>query len=194
MMRGISNWTGYLPKSMSLITRARTRVSATVLSQTTVATLGASIAGTGVDWVNPNNALTANGLYADAVLNSVNTLSDYLRVTGFSFTVSGSIVGVEAALLRRNTGFPATGIITNASTRLVLDGVALAEKTPGSTYPATNTTELLGGSSDLWGTTFTPTQVNDPLFGVETLAQYVVGTADCTAQVDRLILTIYYIP
>ncbi len=117
-------------------------------------------------WTNPGN-ITAN----DANNATVSFLagvaaSDDLIGTGFGFTIAGSDT-INGILLEVSYGINAAGNMFEQNVRLLKAGTASG--TDKSTGAAFNTVSLVtvsyGGAADLWGTTWTPADINNANFG-----------------------------
>ncbi|HYK01306.1 MAG TPA: LamG-like jellyroll fold domain-containing protein [Thermoanaerobaculia bacterium] len=149
-----------------------------------------------VAWTNPNNAQTDNGSYATAVLASVagvsNESSHYLKATNFGFAIptSATITGVvvEEKVVATNTS------IRNANTKLVKGGAFVGTaKTTSTVWSIAEAYISFGGSSDLWGTTWTPAEVNSSGFGVGVSAWNANSlTSSHTASLNHIRITVHY--
>lgn len=147
-----------------------------------------------VAWTNPNNAKVSDNVYATRTVNF--TTSHYLKATNLGFTIpagstiDGILVEVEKKLL------------SSAGNRSVQDSSAKIVKADG-TFGTTNkaivgnwsTTESYvsyGSSSDLWGETWSSTEINDVDFGfgLSVTGQADIGSAE--ADVDHIRITVYY--
>jgi hypothetical protein len=62
-------------------------------------------------------------------------------------------------------------------------------------WPATNTLVTYGGATDLWGTTWSPADINSPRFGVSIAAKtFADFKNDSQARVDTVTIVVYYTP
>jgi hypothetical protein len=144
---------------------------------------GASIAGPDTAWINPNNIVADDSALASCS-PPVDTGSNNLAgtVCGFTIPTGATIDGVVVELndLSGNT----TGVF---SLSLSKDGVSPigTTKTPVAGVGWVS----YGGISDLWGTTWTPTEINATTFG----ALLMIVLADATASsIDSMRITVYY--
>jgi len=136
-------------------------------------------------WINPGNALSSNDVYAQGT--PAGSPTQYLKVSNFGFSIPGpaQIVGIEARIERRSLG----GMIVDSRVRIVKGGVVgSTERAAGGTWPTVDTVATYGSSSDLWGETWTPSDINANDFG---LALSVFDSADL-ALVDVITLQVYY--
>lgn len=162
---------------------ASTQIITPTLGNTTTSnTLPATFAndnsngGTGL-WVTPSNVVVT-GTTTFAVLNgTAGVPSEYLKSTNCSFAIPAGvgIVGISYSLNGKNsTAFGGT----LHDVRVVKAGTVGATNNIGAiTFPTgtTVTSQVFGGAADLWGTTWTPADINNSGFGCA-----VSGT--CTAK------------
>jgi hypothetical protein len=133
---------------------------------------GALIAGTAVSstednqspraWQNPSNATADDNTYAS--ITSGVGVTQWLKATSFGASVptDATITGVlpSAALYASGSG------VTVHKVQLVKGGsFAGTAKTPATSVGTSESTLEWGASDDLWGTTWTPTEVNASGFG-----------------------------
>ncbi len=153
-----------------------------------------SIVGT-IAWTNPGNAAASDNSRASAIIDT-GEISHYLKATGFGFSIpnSAKIVGIEFKVERGST-VPGNGdFIEDNSIRLVKNGIISGNnKASGDTWPAGfEGIKTYGSNSDLWGLTWTPTDINSFLeFGAVVSAKH-GGTGTSTALIDHVTLTVYY--
>lgn len=167
-----------------------------------MSTQGPSFAGTvsqistndgGNVWSNLNNIKANDGLFASMPFESTFFSAGNSLVTtnfGFSVPTTATINGITVAINRRqdNTSTQDSGIqLLKAST------VVGTNKSTGASWPSTATTITFGSVSDLWGTTWTPAEVNGSGFGFQLDC---VGNsfAGSQANVDYITITITYTP
>ncbi len=122
-------------------------------------------------------------------------LTDYVTATdlGFNIPLDATITGVQTVLnwAGQNAG---TGILTNAA--LFLNGSTTGTvKTPGISNPAytsgyANTS--LGGSTDLWGASLTPADVNSSSFGYGVQITTVDSGGSDRSFLHSWTVTVYY--
>lgn len=156
-----------------------------------------SVADPNVAWANPTRVVSSNNQYATAALSDTSPSSEYLRSTNFSFTIpsTATIDGilVEWELSTANVG--ATEHIADLSVKIVKGGAETGSEKAINEWTATDTYYSYGGSTDLWGTTFTPTNINATDFGASISATWfedsgLAGSA--TARIDHVRITVFY--
>jgi len=151
--------------------------------------------GGGQAWVNPTSALTLNNIFAQAPL-PVGTTSAYLEVTNFGFNVPAAaiITGISVAVY----GFSDVSSFSakDSSVRLIKAGSLVgADRAKFQFFPNVYNSAVpentYGTSSDLWGTSLTPTDVNSNNFGVGLQVQQ-QGGIGCNVFIDYISIVVSY--
>lgn len=143
-------------------------------------------------WTSPGNAGSDNNTGASSFFGS--STSQYLRCTSYGFsipdgaTIDGIVVGIKR--------LSSAAFFECADDRV---RIIMADGTIGSTNKATATTwptsyayEDHGGTTDLWGETWTAAGINDSDFGLALSALRI--DANCSANVDHIRITVHYTP
>lgn len=164
------------------------------------ASVGPNLTGTAADdasvgtvaWLTPTQAQTINNTCA-TVSGSVGTISHYLDATNFGFSIPTNAT-INGVVLEYDHGdncmFINQGVKDN-SIRLVKAGTISGNNNATSTTWS-NSVNSRGSSSDLWGLSLTPTDVNDPTFGAAISGQVVQGQPGPEGGFDYVQMTIYY--
>jgi Glycosyl hydrolase catalytic core len=153
-------------------------------------------AGTGtLTWSNVGNAKSSDGFYATVEKSSGTATAHYLRATNFGFSVPGgeTIVGIQATV-ERSESTANSGEVTDARVRIVKGGSikSTEDKSTGAKWPLTDTFVPFGGKGDLWGNTWTTSDINNSGFGVA-ISPVVKGVGGVRkAQVDEIELTVFW--
>lgn len=138
---------------------------------------------------NPSNAQLSDNSYATSIL-LITQISNYLKATNFGFAIpsDASIAGVTVAIERSSNTLNGTH---DSSIRLVKGGVISGnDKAAAGLWPTSDAVATYGSSTDLWGLTLTPTDVNLSTFGVVISS---VADLASTAQIDYISMTIDYV-
>ena len=141
-----------------------------------------------VAWLNPANVLTSNDLYAQGSFSGTSA-SNYLQVSGFGFAVPtyAVITGIEV-LIERNS--PVSSTIQDNIVSLVKGGTITGDNKATPAFWASADADVsYGGNSVLWGTSWTPAEVNDANFGVVISAS---SNAVSIANIDHIGIKVYY--
>jgi hypothetical protein len=141
-------------------------------------------AGAGTSWSNTTNATADDDAFATAGLLASSRL---LACTQYGFSITGTVVGIKLEFDRKS----GADDIQDSDVQLTKDGTTAVgdDKAAGGNWPTTSAFATYGGSSDLWGTTWTSTEINASTFGSLVRATTVDGD---TASVDYCRVTVYY--
>ncbi|MCX6224217.1 MAG: hypothetical protein NTV01_05625 [Bacteroidia bacterium] len=154
---------------------------------------GTNVTGIGnIAWTNPGNITTTGTPYATAGL--ANNTSNYLQGTGYGFSIPSpsTILGITVTINRQTSGTISPLIRDNRISLLKSGAIQTTNyAVTGTNWPTTMGPAIYGGIADLWGTTWTASEINDPNFGV-VLAVTTTNTTSRTATVDYIQITITY--
>ena len=147
-------------------------------------------------WSNLNNAMLEDGTVADTGL-TLGVSSYYLKASNFSFSISNgsTIKGVKAEAKQMNANSLTTA--AGGSMKLVNSSGSLVGDSKYCPFLSVLTYCSNGGQSDMWGSSWTPSDINDPDFGFAEYAnQYDAYPTEEQAfpQIDHMRLTVYYSP
>jgi hypothetical protein len=175
-----------------------------IISQSDAQSVGPSVpnnystSGSGASWGNLGGVIAIDNSPAYVDLAQYPTCNNFMcyrsniaSFSGFGFTVptNATVTGVELNVMQRVSS-PGGGIHDSVLT-LAINSVSI-----GNDYASpinwfdTPQTVTYGSSTDTWGNTLTPTQVNDPSFGI--LYQLTNSNYDQPASVDYMTMTIHY--
>jgi hypothetical protein len=147
-----------------------------------------------VAWQNPGEIVNPGLPYATATLTQGSLYSNYLQGTDYGFNIpdAAPIMGIEVQVNHRVDDHNA-GIMDN-EVRLVKEGAIVGEnRAIPEPWPVAFTLATYGGPSDLWGTAWTPAEINSPDFGVALAAfRSNNGSNLRQAVVDSMQVTVYY--
>jgi len=165
---------------------------------------GANAGSGGASWTNPNSVQSSDGSAASvaALLSAfsiITTTSDYINVTnlGMNIPVANTICGVSVTINRQTFSLFALGAstVSDNSIRLIKGGsmVGTDHAATGVAWPTSLGTATYGSSSDLWGTTLTPADVNASNFGVAISTRLVaqILSVAFAAHVEQVTVTVY---
>jgi protocatechuate 3,4-dioxygenase beta subunit len=151
--------------------------------------------GSGTEaWTSPDNIKADDGIVATISGNLAdNEITEDLIASNYGFAIpsNATITGIEVIIDRRATG---TDDVQDESLRLIKGGsVQGNDKAATSTgWPATLTAVTYGSSSDLWGLTWTPTDINASNFGLAFSAQERGTGTSKVPEVDYIKIKVYY--
>lgn len=142
-------------------------------------------------WSTLTGPFASDDAYATASVGD-NQTTNYLQCTGYGFTIppNATIVGVTVSMERRASDT----LVRDAAMRLVKAGTIQAtDRSTATNYTTADVVEAHGGTTDLWGDTWTPANINDPDFGAA-FASRKAGTSGGTrtVRVDHMQITVTY--
>ncbi|SEG53090.1 hypothetical protein SAMN04488130_1301, partial [Flavobacterium urumqiense] len=152
--------------------------------------IGTNTIGTGtISWSNPNYILADDTSYSTSIL-TLGQSTQYLQGTNYGFAIPAGVVinGIAVSILRQSNA----SSISDGRVQLVKNGIIVGNNYgTAAIWSTTMTTENYGSPTDLWGTTWTATDINNANFGIVLSA---VASANEIASVDYMQITIYYTP
>lgn len=155
---------------------------------------GANVTGIGtVAWANPGNITDPDSPYATASVSAGNT-TNYLRGTNYGFNIpsNATILGIQVAIRRTSNQSLGYGMRDNVVS-LVKDNTIVGNNlATTSIWPTSFGIANYGGTSNLWGTTWTPADINNANFGVVLSATSTMIFSTSSPNVDYLRITVTY--
>lgn len=145
------------------------------------------IIGSGHAWSNINAIKAADGANATVGIPD-GEQSNLLYASNFGFSIPGgaSISGILVEVNRSSTA----NSVGDFRVQLVKAGTPTGNTKAAGIWPSTPETQPYGGSSDLWGNSLSPADVNSAGFGVTFGGQSVYGLR--TGKCDFIRITVYY--
>ena len=148
-------------------------------------------------WTGPSNAASSNNSYASVSgFPTLSSLSYYLKCTNFGFSIpSGATIdGIVVEIERKGTNFGSQKCYDDIL-KLIKGGAYVgSNKADTSTaWPSSDAYATYGGASDLWGTTWTDSDINSANFGVGLSTRMTCdGKNGVASNVDHVRITVYY--
>lgn len=145
----------------------------------------------GLPWSQPQNAQSSDNSYASVGLSPFGPYSSYLQATGFGFSIptTASICGIELNVERSFSGsIPVQDYFIHVVKNNTVTGLDYASNLDWDT---TDLVVTYGSNSDLWGTTWTPAEINNSSFGAAVSASK-GGPFSSTALVDQITIKVFY--
>lgn len=163
-----------------------------------------ALAGRGVtsgptaDWSNTGNITACDTTYSTVSLSygSVSTeVSDYIRADQFGFDIP-AMATIDGIIGLPRIKSSSSNTILDYSVVVLKNGSVPAgsdDKKDLATYwPTADTTRSYGSPTDLWGTAWTPADINDSGTGFAVRCEYIPGYGSATAYVDCMTMYVYY--
>ena len=146
----------------------------------------------------PGNAVISdnNRSSANALLVLLNGNTHYLKVTGFGFSVPAlaTITGIKVEVEKSAWDISILATVRDNQVRLVKGGSVTGDnKADGSSWTSSDDYDSYGDTTDTWGATLSPTDVNSSDFGIAFSAR-INGLVSLipTARVDHIRVTVFY--
>lgn len=156
-------------------------------------------------WTNITNVQTENGVYAVGSTTptggSVTHNTDRLICTNPTLPhnlIGVQIVGIEVAVLRKAVYLSASGATIDDSACYIVKGgtvQTLVDKQKNTAWPTVAAWDTYGGSSDLWGQTWTESDIGSG-FGFSLTGKVVAEPTAVVIQphVDHIKIKVYFEP
>lgn len=146
-----------------------------------------------VAWSGPENAGQADGNVAQYIstIGFLDENSEYIRATQFGFSVpsNATILGIKAEF-DRSVDTPSG--VGDYSVLIVKGGSSAGtDQSAGAVWPSTLGVAVFGGATNMWGTTWTPSEINASNFGVQLQVINLLGVGEI-ARLDQIRMTVYY--
>lgn len=147
--------------------------------------------GSSIVWASPTQAGVDDGNYTTTTVVSVDDISEYLKCTNFGFTIPGgaTIDGIVVEIERK---CDTASAFKDVSVKIVKGGtISGTDQSAGALWPTSDTVATFGNSSNKWGLSWSPSDINSSGFGVAIYGQdNSVGSEQ--AFVDFVRITVHY--
>jgi len=154
---------------------------------TTTTTNGAGSSGV---WANPANIFSDNSSNATNSFLAPPTFTDELNGATFGFNIPSNAI-IDGIKLEMEVPSSTRWAEGNGMVKLKKAGV-LAGTNQAGLGSASSGVYTYGGATNLWGTTWTPAQINASNFGFGFDATYTSSGNDFTIAVDYVRITVYW--
>jgi hypothetical protein len=143
------------------------------------------------DWTDPQNAHSSDEVYATVNLTAPAPISHYLKATNFGFSIptGATINGIQVDCQRKEA--IANQVIDNSAKIVKADTIQGDENASGNFWPTTEAYATYGGSSNLWGLSWTRADINASNFGFVISAKRAAGGSQL-ASIDHIRITVTY--
>ena len=157
-----------------------------------------STSGSGASWTSGNYAETSDSRYASAsISNGQTTYNLSLTNFGWNLPSTATISGISVAIVEKASSNSSTTYVVDNQVQLLKAGSTsgITNKANTSTkWGTSDTTQTYGSSTDLWGKTWTGSDIDASNFGVQIQAKGACSGSNChvTAYVNAVTITVYY--
>jgi trimeric autotransporter adhesin len=157
------------------------------------ANTGTNVTGVGtVAWTSPGNVVSNNNSYATVAVTG-GAISNYLQATNYGFSIppEATITGITVTVGRFESSTGIGNDVRDSYVQMIKGGTVVGTNNAvtGTDWPTTEGVATYGGTANMWGTTWTPSDINASNFGV---ALAVNSTNNRTASVDYIEISITY--
>lgn len=145
-------------------------------------------------WSNPGNAASSNDSYATCTHGGGDDGSQFLKATGFNFAIpSGATInGIHVEVEKHTILSGANNQASDDRALIVKGGVnGSTNKGIAGGWPTTDTYVGYGGATDLWGESWTPSDINSADFGFA-FASTQWQSSTNNSFVDHIRITVHY--
>lgn len=145
-------------------------------------------------WGGTGNVISSDNTYASVTALIIGDKTHYLHCTNFNFNIpsTASICGIEVRIERGAGGLLAN--VRDNSIRIIKGGTITGTEhaVTGSSWPASDGTGTYGSSSDNWGLTWTPADINSSDFGIAISANLGGLSVLPSARIDHVTIRVWY--
>ncbi len=149
-----------------------------------------------VSWATPSDANESDNVYTTHTVSTTAANMPYLNTSGYGFNIpsNATIKGITVVVEKKYTG-GSTGNVRDNTVQLMKAGSRVGSNlaVTGTNWSSTDTNVTYGGNTNLWGTTWTPAEINDSAFGVSVRAVGNGTGANRVANIDNVRITVSYI-
>lgn len=145
-----------------------------------------------VTWTDPGNAAASDDSRAVCSMGT-SAVGHYLKATNFGFaipagaTIDGIVVEIEKSWTNGQGG------VLDNRVRIVKGGaIGSTDRSDVNAWNSTDGYTTYGTSSDLWGETWTATDINASDFGVALSPLNNSGTKPAVGEIDHIRITVHY--
>lgn len=154
-----------------------------------------------INWTSLTNIFASDSSTAITQISAsagTPVTSKTLKATGYGFSIPSyaTILGIEVRVERRSAANIAGVHFNDHTVQLRKSSGAIGDNKANATdWTTTMEIKTYGGPTDLWGTTWTPSEINNSEFGAHLRTQLTVDSGSVINQqfrVDHIPITVYY--
>ena len=145
-------------------------------------------------WSSTSKATSSDDKKATVTLGPYD-VSNYLKATDFNFSIpdGSTITGISVEVERSATSTFQIAQIADIRVRIVKTGsIGSTNKAKAGTWGESDFYQSYGGEGDLWGESWTPSDINSSNTGMVIAVDNDTGTGGGIARVDHIRMTVYY--
>jgi hypothetical protein len=144
-----------------------------------------------VAWTSPGNVFVVDGIVSSAsLLPSRGT--DLLNVSGYGFAIPSNAT-ITGIIVRALSGSTDGQISFNLVVLRKAGAITGTDHSNGVNLPPGLANQIYGNSLDMWGTTWTPADINNPGFGITFFALHnTISGPAATVNIDYVSIEVFY--
>jgi hypothetical protein len=155
-----------------------------------------TFSGSDHNWSSTSNAIGNNNQYASVTISDSDNVTAYITAKDFDFSIpSGATInGIEVFVEKQRdcADSSCSSDVYDNRVRIIKNNtVGSTDRSIASPWTDSDSTVTYGSSSDLWGTTWAPSDINSTGFGFALSAKR-SGGGDRTAKVDLIQIKVHY--
>lgn len=153
-----------------------------------------------INWSGLSNVASDNNSYASCgtllgILSTINT--HFLNTSDFGFSIpsTATVCGIEVIVEKHASGLIIGSSIKDNNVSIIKGGsITGTNHASSASWTGSDVSVTYGSSTDNWGTTWTPADINAGNFGVAFSAKLASGLAGLflTANIDKVAIQVYY--
>lgn len=147
-------------------------------------------------WYNINNILSSNNSRALSYSSIPSAVSYYAKATNFGFSIpaGATIDGIVVEIERSANNNAGSNRVVDEHVKIVKGGtIGSTNKADTATnWPTTDAYKTYGGATDLWGETWTYSDINASNFGAVIASRNYTDSGATEAYIDHIRITVYY--
>lgn len=153
------------------------------------------IPGSSVSWSNtPGAQVPGDGSQASIAtpLASIGDYTDYLVVTNFNFSIPAGVV-IEGITVNVNRNSSNPSGTKDYSVKIIKNGALTGnDLSVSSSWASSPSSQVYGGASNLWGTTWDSDAINSADFGIAVSFKKSGGASAITTYIDDISIKVTY--
>jgi hypothetical protein len=165
------------------------------MASTTKSSGAEANSGSGTNWSSMSNVRSSDDSRSAVSWSADGTkFSKHIKCTSFGFGVSGTIDGIKAHL--ENNRSASLANVKWEDVKIVKGGtIGATDRSDGAELSGSDTVKVFGSETDLWGESWTDSDINASGFGIAIKLKYVGGDpimSSGTGRLDHVQLEVFY--
>jgi len=157
-----------------------------------------SVTGGGINWINPSNITANDGAVAHSslvvfILGSGTSKTLVLQNLGFSIPAAATICGITVEIKHYASGLLPLATVADHSVQVIKGVTYSSDLSSHSDWGGAPVFDSYGGTSNTWGLSWTPADINASTFGVAVSVDFSsFVSVTLNANIDYIQVTVNY--